>query len=172
MESDFQRTAGRWYFDRQDLDVVQNTQTLLQHWIEQGKEINLVLHGWNKVPKRDGDFIRYQDSFGTLWQTQFEQASDGKLVKQRRENKKLVALGLLELREQHPQAGLLARGLPHDHLGVHLDPGGSPCGNYPDLAGDLGVGSRIGCSVRRGRCGGLGRMRQHLGPVRRLVVSP
>jgi len=104
MESDFQRTAGRWYFDRQDLDDVQNTQTLLQHWIEQGKEINLVLHGWNKVPKRDGDFIRYQDSFGTLWQTQFEQASDGKLVKQRRENKKLVALGLLELREQHPQA--------------------------------------------------------------------
>jgi len=109
MQPDYQRSAGDWVFDRQDINDVGKSHTLLKSWIDQGKQLHIVLHDWQKAPQRDNKafnpFIYSTDKFNNLLKKQLKKARKQKLlVKEPWVNQKLVALSLVELQEYKPNA--------------------------------------------------------------------
>jgi hypothetical protein len=104
MEPDYQIAAGSWVFDINDIYSVGNTQDLLRKWVEQGKQVYIVLHGWEERPQRDGQKILKDDTFEDLLKVQVQKAQGGRLVREPTENKKLVALSLIELKAKYPES--------------------------------------------------------------------
>jgi len=95
-------------FDKQDIDDANNTHNLLKGWVDQGKQLYIVLHDWENVPERDNrdfqPFISTDDSLLNLWRAQKKKARRVQFVREPNTNKKLIALSLLELKEYEPSA--------------------------------------------------------------------
>lgn len=112
MESDYQISEKRWYFDQNDLMDVRGYLRRMKSWVEKhNKKILIVLHGWEKSLDRylrDHSQLKSNDeTFDTFDQEMDLALQTAKLYGMVREswrNQILTAKGLYRFKTFHPKA--------------------------------------------------------------------